>query len=134
MSGIAVAAPVTLSFTYANGAATAVGSITLETTLLNNPGTNLLVLPSPAVLALSVTVSGASAGNGTFGIADFVRVDFDTSGATLDFTQNLVGQSTPGETWGPAGERISILFHWQCRRPRRKTHSISVPTMDWLRA
>lgn len=41
---------------------------------------------------LTVTVSGASSGNGVFQLSDFGGVIFDTQGFTVDFTQQLVGQ------------------------------------------
>ena len=110
MATCAMAAPVTLNFKFANGGATAVGSITFETTLISNPGNNVIALPNPAVLALDVTVSGASAGNGTFSIGSFTQVEFFTSGATLDLTQSLIGQSTPGGPWGPVGGGGLFVF------------------------
>jgi len=45
---------------------------------------------------LSITVAGASSGNGTFGLSDFVTVAFSTKGVALDFSKDLVGQTVPG--------------------------------------
>src|SRR5262245_9211452 len=63
-----------------SNSASAIGFMVLESTLLPNPGgtTNYT-----AVLALSVTVSGASAGNGTFTRPDFSFWVWNTGGAVL---------------------------------------------------
>jgi len=58
---------------------------------------------SDFITALSLTVSGAGSGNGTFGLNDFTSAGefrWSTNGATLDLTTQLVGQSTPGGPWG----------------------------------
>jgi hypothetical protein len=57
---------------------------------------------SDFITALSLTVSGAGAGNGTFGLSDFSSDGFfwNTNGATLDLTKQLVGQPTAGGPWG----------------------------------
>src|SRR5215472_5397809 len=83
--GQASAVPLTLNFVFASpsGPATATGFVTFETSALSNPGLNDFILPSPAVLDLQVTVSGAAAGNGTFHLADFTSIVFDTNGGTL---------------------------------------------------
>lgn len=86
----AIAAPVTFTFRFVNGPATAAGTITLESTLVN-PGPGVIALPNPAVLDLNVTVTGAAAGNGTFGLAAFGAIVFASVGA-LDFSRDLVGQ------------------------------------------
>ena len=52
------------------------------------------------ILDLSVTVSGASAGNGVFTLDEFTQVSYDSNGGTLDLGSELVGQPTDGLPWG----------------------------------
>jgi PEP-CTERM motif-containing protein len=58
--------------------------------------------------SLSITVTGASEGNGTFTAADFNSFNWWTAGATFDVTKNMVGQSLTNEfghsvLWGTGG-------------------------------
>ena len=105
-ASIAAAEPVRFDFRFEEpqGPARAVGYVVLETTEIANPGGANYGVPSSAVLDLSVTVSGASAGNGTFGIENFCEIVFDTGGGTLDFGAELVGQPTENNPWGTIPE------------------------------
>jgi hypothetical protein len=101
--GLALAAPVTFVLEYSGAptnTARATGWITFEETLLPNPGDIKFDLPSPVVLDLQLTVTGASTGNGTYALDDFTGVRWNTNGATLDLTTELIGQSTPESPWG----------------------------------
>lgn len=104
----ALAAPVTFRFLFTDGTARATGTITLESTLVN-PGAGFYALPNPAVLGLQVTVTGATAGNGTFGIGSFTGVIFDTAGSTLDFSRELVGQTAGAGLWGTTGGDFNLF-------------------------
>jgi hypothetical protein len=85
--------------------AVATGQISIDTDLLPNPGIGGLM--SPTVTALSLTVSGATSGNGTFGLADFGNGwIWDTGGVTLNLATQLVGQSG----WGNGGIGDFNLF------------------------
>lgn len=91
---------------YGNNAVAA-GTITINEALFNNPGRNDQnggsILPRPGnkfVTALTLTVSGASSGNGTFTLSDFGDIILDTNGGTLDLTKELVGQPTSGDPFG----------------------------------
>jgi hypothetical protein len=76
--------------------ASANGLIDFDPSLISNPGyTN----PLP-VNSFSITVTGASSGNGTFSLADYNNFFLATSGGTLDFTKQLVGQPTSNDPWG----------------------------------
>jgi hypothetical protein len=82
--------------------ARASGLITFNLAVLPNPGGCIgACLPiHPYITALSITVSGASVGNGTFGLSDFSKLSWSTGGSTLDLTQQLVGQPTTISPWG----------------------------------
>ncbi len=99
---LAIAAPLTLHFTFSSPTtpATAVGFVTFESSAINNPGNSNFILPNPAVLDLQVVVSGATAGNGTFGLSDFTSIFLDTGGGTLDFSRQLIGQATANNPFG----------------------------------
>jgi len=94
---------------YGNSAS-AVGTISLDDSLLPNPGSVLLQPLTPTVTALSITVSGAASGNGTFNMSDFDAWIWDTNGATLDLNSQLVGQNTLGNPWGTPGLGDFNLF------------------------
>jgi hypothetical protein len=80
---------------YGNSA-TATGFITVDSTL-PTLGFSQNNLPSPDVTAVSITITGASEGNGTFGIDDFAFIRFWTP-TPLDLTQELIGQPVSGGT------------------------------------
>jgi hypothetical protein len=105
-AGAADAATIVYEATWSGVAfdndATATGLITINTALLANPGTNGC---SPgaadcAITDVSLTVSGASSGNGTFTTADFGDVIFQANTALNLFVQ-LFGQPQGlGGPWG----------------------------------
>lgn len=84
--------------------ASATGTIAFKTGLPANPDSSPTTYAMGSdITALSVTVTGASAGNGTFTMGDFTYAYWNTMGSTLDFGRELVGQSIgPGVTWGTA--------------------------------
>ena len=125
----AVADPLVFVFRFAGAdyldgvnPAVASGTITFDSTLLGNPNRNVWDVSSGyiytsgatdpygtnipgLVTALSVTVTGAtnSADNGTFTLADYDAVLFDTTSRALNLGQQLMGQPTSspnGKTWG----------------------------------
>jgi hypothetical protein len=85
--------------------ASATGTITLNLADVTNPGETDQSLSS-FVTDFSITVTGAGAGDGTFGFSDYKGSGtlggfyLITGGDGLNFASQLVGQSTPGGTWG----------------------------------
>lgn len=77
--------------------AVAVGTITLDDSILVNPGFNGLF--SGYITSFSITVSGATSGNGTWTESNFDDIFWYTDTA-LDLTQELVGQPTLMDPWG----------------------------------
>ena len=79
-------------------AASATGEITFDPTAIGSG--NQYFFPSTVITNASVTITGAGAGNGTFGTSDLsFAVIFVPS--TLDFSKQLVGQALAnGSTWG----------------------------------
>lgn len=72
--------------------ASASGSITIDTDLVTFDVPDPPAIPISAVQSLTVTVSGAPAGNGVYGKSDFTELRF-YSRAPLNFSQQLVGQA-----------------------------------------
>ena len=104
----AAAAPTVFDLTYSGASfgngASAAGTLTLDPSLLPNPDFSPTDI-TDAVSALTLTVSGAVAGDGTFTFTDYSPSDgggvtLDTAGGTLDFTKPLIGQPTLGDPFG----------------------------------
>jgi hypothetical protein len=86
---------------FGNGA-TATATLNIDAALLSNPGFSL----DTPFSDFSITVSGATIGNGTFTSSggDFASIFLDIPGAlALDLTMELIGQATTFGPWGPAG-------------------------------
>lgn len=85
-------------------AASATARMTIDDTVLLNPGANDTDV-NPFLVSFTMTVSGASSGNGTFTLTDFDRVILRTGPGNpgdlaLDFARELVGQDTGTDPWG----------------------------------
>jgi hypothetical protein len=88
----------TWSGAFFGNSAVAHGFITLDTALLPKiPFGSAVILPDPGVTALSLDVSGASAGNGHFDLSDYLQHEAAVgiafwAPATLDLGEELIGQ------------------------------------------
>lgn len=96
--------------------ATGVGFIDIDTSVVPDVGfQGFHALPDSAFQILSVTISGASSGNGTFGASDFSSYYFATPIA-LNYSKELIGQDvgggcTYGTSTGPCGNGSSGDFN-----------------------
>lgn len=79
--------------------ATATGQINLDLTTLPNPAVQGYDMYND-IASLTVTVGGASSGNGTWTKADLMFTFWWTGGVALNMNQQLVGQPTLGNPWG----------------------------------
>lgn len=116
---VANAAPITFEFEFdgqpLGNTAKAVGTITFDQSTLANTwsdGSNFIyhVKDPVEVLALDLTVTGASSGNGHFTLSSFGFVAWQTNG-TLDLTQPLLGQATEDKPWGTTYDHYSGDFN-----------------------
>lgn len=103
-----LAAPITFDLEYSGAsfgnAASASGFIAFDDSVLPVPGSlGNVTAATVGVTDFSITVSGASAGNGTFGLADVTNWVWIV-GAGLDLTTQLVGQAAFNDfNWCAAG-------------------------------
>ena len=100
----------TWSGTPYGDSAKATGTVTMDLSLIDNPGltySNQIAF----IIDFSITVTGASSGNGTFDLSDFGYLRLDTNGGTLDFSEQLVGQATAGSPWGTTNTGTSGDFN-----------------------
>lgn len=119
LASTANAAPITFQFVFdgqpLGNTAKAVGSITFEESTLANrwsDGANFVYHTKEPVevLALDITVTGASSGNGHFTKSSFGFVAWQTNGV-LDFTLPLFGQPTQDHPWGTTYDHYSGDFN-----------------------
>ncbi len=81
--------------------AMATGTITLDETLLGDPFNYAGAAgPGDPFIAVSITISGAALGNGTFGSSSFSYVALSSDGSVLNLTKQLVGQASGSGLWG----------------------------------
>ncbi len=101
LSTVGWAAPVTFDLTYEGplgSSATGTGFITFDDAVLPNPNPNpgMPMFVSAATLGIldfSLTISGASIGNGTFGLPDIDTWFWGVNPPGLDLSMELVGQT-----------------------------------------
>ncbi|MFN7138317.1 MAG: cadherin repeat domain-containing protein [Limisphaerales bacterium] len=93
---------VTWSGAPLGNSATAVGTIAIsESDVPQATEEPVIFSPLPSWLVnLSVTVNGATSGNGTFARENFHSLVWDTAGGYLHFTNEVVGFLTQQEPWG----------------------------------
>lgn len=100
----APAAPVVFDLEWSGtsfgNTASATGQITIDDALLANPGNNDSSVTAGLVPAFTITISGATTGDGTFTLGDFSQILLNTGALELDFSTELVGQPTDQAPWG----------------------------------
>lgn len=119
----AYASPVTFDVTWSDGnTAQAVGTITFsDASIFTNGGSCTgQYLTACNITAMTITVSGATNGNGTFNESDFLDAYIRVSGS-LNINTNMVGQPVGVNTWDTAGGSASNEFTF------RNTSSSSAP-------
>ncbi len=85
---------------FANGAE-AHGIITLNSNLFPFSSNGAFdTAEALEITDFSLTVTGASNGNGSFRLADFAAFSWNTNGTELDWGVDLAGQSVSGGIWG----------------------------------
>ena len=77
---------------FGNGAS-AVATLTLDDTIFLNPVNDTEDPAIMGITAFEITISGASSGNGTFGLSNFEFFSIEFGTFALDLTSELVGQS-----------------------------------------
>ena len=104
VSSLASASVVTEYFAYSGAQfgnnATATGYITIDTGYNFQPGLNAINMQGGAVTDLSMTITGATGGNGTFSTQFFTTWFFDMNSG-LDLTKSFIGQTVTSGAWGP---------------------------------
>jgi len=141
MPSTAQAADITFKITWSGSyffnTASAVGYFTIDTAALPNPGNTPSSFSVPnisidnptdpvfntkspitsLIKSLTLTVTGSGLGDGTYTLDDYPGggVIWNTNGANLDFSKELVGQSTQGLPWGtivsaPPGTSYSTSY------------------------
>jgi hypothetical protein len=82
-----------------SNSASATGQITIDLTTLPNPNSDGGNMGS-SIQSLTVTVTGANSGNGTWTLSDLRTNNWWTGDVTLNMLTELVGQPTAGSSWG----------------------------------
>ena len=89
------AGPITFDLEYSGtsfgNSAVGTGSITFDDANLPNPGVGILLSGTLTVLDFSITISGTAAGNGAFGLSDYVNFIWVTNPA-VDLGAELISQ------------------------------------------
>lgn len=95
-----------------SNAATATGQIVLDLSTIPNPQATDVESVGGLdswIQSITLTVTNASSGNGTFTMADFARDQWSTGGLILDFSGELVGQTGVAGSWGSTAGDFNLI-------------------------